>query len=334
MSPDPQSELQSALAALAPRLSPGGERIVELRRLSGGASQELWSFVVEGASPPVRQILRRKPDGATGSGNAIGLANEAALIQKTDQQGAPVPPIVHICQPEDGIGEAYVMGAIEGEALGRRIVRDEAFASVRPKLAGQCGRILAQIHAISRQGLPDLPVSDALTEIGKYEEVYRSVGARRPIFEAAFRWLKAHAPPAVEPVLLHGDFRNGNIMFQPEIGVAAVLDWELAHFGDPAADLAWLCINPWRFGGAKPVGGFGDYADLLDGYHQGGGREIPLQRLLYWQTLGSMKWGVMCMTMYASFASGADPSVERAMIGRRTSENEIDLVKLLEEANV
>lgn len=326
-------ELQSALTALAPRLAHGATAISNLRRLSGGASQELWSFEVDAPAGPRRMILRRRPPGSPGSGNAVGLATEALLIQKADARGAPVPPIIHVCQPEDGIGEAYVMGAVEGEALGRRIVRDEAFASVRPKLARQCGAILAQIHAIPREGLPELAVSDALTEVAKYEETYRTIGARRPIFEAAFRWLKAKAPEPVEPVLLHGDFRNGNIMFQPETGVAAVLDWELAHIGDPAADLSWLCINPWRFGGSKPVGGFGEYADLLDGYHAAGGREIPLERLLYWQTLGSMKWGVMTMTMYASFASGADRSVERAMIGRRTSENEIDLIKLLEEAN-
>lgn len=326
-------ELQNALDALAPRLADGAVSVCNLRRLSGGASQELWSFEVGAAGGPRRMILRRRPPGSPGSGNAVGLATEALLIQKADAQGAPVPPIIHVCRPEDGIGEAYVMGAVEGETLGRRIVRDEAFASVRPKLAGQCGRILAQIHAIPREGLPELAVSDALTEIEKYEATYRTIGARRPIFEAAFRWLKAHAPEPVEPVLLHGDFRNGNIMFQPNVGVAAVLDWELAHIGDPAADLSWLCINPWRFGGSRPVGGFGEYADLLEGYHAAGGREISLERLLYWQTLGSMKWGVMTMTMYASFASGADRSVERAMIGRRTSENEIDLIKLLEEAN-
>jgi aminoglycoside phosphotransferase (APT) family kinase protein len=108
-----------------------------------------------------------------------------------------------------------------------------------------------------------------------------------------------------------------------------VLDWELAHVGDPAADLGWLCVNSWRFGGDQPVGGFGSYADLLDGYTATGGAAIPLERVLYWQTLGSLKWGVMCLMMYASYASGADPSVERAMIGRRVSETEIDLMNML-----
>jgi len=299
-----------------------------LRRLSGGASQETWAF----RAGDRELILRRKPEGVLGSGNAIGLDKEAALIQAAGKQGAPVPPIVHVCTPDEGVGEAYVMGKVEGETLGRRIVRDETFAVVRPKLARQCGEVLAHIHATPLEGLPELVVSDAKSELEKYEAIYRGVGAKRPIFEAAFRWLKDRAPVMEQPVLLHGDFRNGNIMFRPEIGVAAVLDWELAHLGDPAEDMGWICTASWRFGGSKPVGGFGDYEELLAGYEAAGGKPIPLERVLYWQTLGSLKWGVMCLIMYQTYASGADPSVERAMIGRRTSETEIDLISLLEKA--
>jgi len=314
--------LEDALNALG--LGP----VSGLRRLSGGASQETWAF-----RAGIRNlILRRKPEGMTGSGNAIGLDKEAALIQAVARQGAPVPPIVHVCTSDDGLGEAYVMGKVEGETLGRRIVRDEAFSAVRPKLAHQCGEVLARIHATPLEGLPELAVSDAASELEKYEAIYRGVGDRRPIFEAAFRWLKDRAPTVDNPVLLHGDFRNGNIMFHPEVGVAAVLDWELAHLGDPAEDMGWICTASWRFGGAKPVGGFGDYEELLAGYEAAGGKPIALERVLYWQTLGSLKWGVMCLIMYTAWKSGADSSVERAMIGRRTSETEIDLIALLEKA--
>ena len=312
------NELQNALNALG--LGP----VSGLRRLSGGASQETWAF--EAGGRPL--ILRRKPDGFGGSGNAIGLEKEAALIQAAQRQGAPVPPVVYVCKPGDGLGEAYVMDRVEGETLGRRIVRDDAFAGVRPRLAHQCGEVLARIHATPLGGLPELAVSDAASELEKYEAIYRSVGDRRPIFEAAFRWLKDRAPPLETPVLVHGDFRNGNLMIDPERGLAAVLDWELAHLGDPAEDLGWICVNSWRFGGDRPVGGFGDYEDLLAGH----GGDTPLERVLYWQTLGSLKWGVMCLIMYTAYASGADASVERAMIGRRASETEIDLIALLERA--
>lgn len=292
-----------------------------LRRLSGGASQETWAF--EAGGRPL--ILRRKSEGVTG--NAIGLVKEAALIGVASVQGAPVPPIVHVCTPGDGLGEAYVMGRVDGETLGRRIVRDDAFAAVRPALARRCGGVLAAIHATPLDGLPELPVSDAASELAKYEAIYRGVGDRRPIFEAAFRWLKDRAPALDKPVLVHGDFRNGNLMIHPDTGLAAVLDWELAHLGDPAEDLGWICVNSWRFGGDKPVGGFGSYEDLLAGYG-----DVALDRVLYWQTLGSLKWGVMCLIMYTAYATAADASVERAMIGRRTSEAEIDLLALLERA--
>ena len=322
------SDLETALNAIAPQL--GGTSVTGLRRLSGGASQETWAFALDSGRP---LILRRKPAGAgSPTGNANPLATEAALIRAATLQGAPVPEVLHVSAPGSDIGEAYVMSAIEGETLGKRIAQGEAFAAIRPKLAFQCGEALAKIHAIPLEGLPDLARSSALDELEKYETVYRNLGARRPILEAAFKYLKDRAPALERPVMLHGDFRNGNIMFHPESGVAAILDWELVHIGDPAEDMGWLCTASWRFGGGKPVGGFGDYADLLAGYEAAGGTPIPLERVLYWQMLGSLKWGVMCEGMYSSYATGADTSVERPMIGRRTSECEIDLMALLEAA--
>jgi aminoglycoside phosphotransferase (APT) family kinase protein len=322
------SDLESALNAVAPQL--GGKSIENLRRLSGGASQETWAFSLDDGRP---LILRRKPQGAPSTtGNNNPLSTEAALIKAATLQGAAVPEVLYVSEPGSDIGEAYVMAAVEGETLGKRIAQGEAFAAIRPQLARQCGEALAKIHAIPLEGLPPLARSSALDELEKYETVYRTLGARRPILEAAFRYLKDRAPKLDRPVMLHGDFRNGNIMFDPQVGVAAVLDWELVHIGDPAEDMGWLCTASWRFGGGKPVGGFGDYQDLLDGYEAAGGAPIPLERVLYWQMLGSLKWGVMCEGMYSSYANGSDTSVERPMIGRRTSECEIDLVALLEAA--
>lgn len=323
------SDLEQALSALAPTLDAGSRTIVNLRRLSGGASQETWAFETDTGVP---LILRRKPPSAAGSGNAVPLATEAALIQAASKAGAPVPRVLAVSAPDSEIGEAYVMGRLEGETLGKRIARDPPFAGVRPGLAAQCGKALAAIHSIPLEGLPELVTSNALTELEKYEAVYRGAGAERPIFEAAIRYLRDRAPKMDAPVLVHGDFRNGNIMVHPEQGLTGVLDWELAHLGDPAEDLGWICMRSWRFGGGKPVGGFGDYADLLEAYEAAGGKPVSLERVLYWEMLGSLKWGCMCLTMYLAYATGSDPSVERAMIGRRTSETEIDLVALLEAA--
>ena len=321
-------DVPAALNTLAPRLSPGATTAANARRLSGGASLETWAFDLDDGTP---LILRRRPPTARMSDTALPLATEAALLAAVARRGAPVPQVIHVCAPEDGLGEAYVMRRLEGETLGKRIVRDDAFAGVRPGLARRCGEVLAAIHATPLDGLPPLATSDAATELVRYEAIYRELGAQRPVFEAAFRWLEGRAPPLERPVLVHGDFRNGNLMIHPTAGLVGVLDWELAHLGDPAEDLGWICVNSWRFGEwRRPVGGFGDYQDLLDGHAAAGGPAVSLERLLFWQALGSLKWGVICLMMYSSFASGADRSIERAMIGRRASEAEIDLVLLME----
>lgn len=323
-------DVPAALEALAPRLSPGATTAVDARRLSGGASLETWAFDLDDGTP---LILRRRPPTARPSDNALPLATEAALLAAVGRGGAPAPQVVHVCAPGDGLGEAYVMNRLEGETLGKRIVRDQAFAGVRPGLARRCGAVLAAIHATPLDDLPPLTTFDAAGELARYEAIYRDLGARRPVFEAAFRWLEDRAPPLERPVLVHGDFRNGNLMIGPREGLVGVLDWELAHLGDPAEDLGWICVNSWRFGEwRRPVGGFGDYQDLLDGHAAAGGGPVTLDRLLFWQALGSLKWGVMCLMMYFSFASGADRSIERAMIGRRASEAEIDLVLLMERS--
>lgn len=322
-------DIAQALARLAPAL--GGTGVEGAQRLSGGASMETWAFTLTGPDGPHEMILRRRPgpfDEETS--RSTSLATEAALIQAAAKVGAPVAPLIRLCEPGDGLGEAHITSRIAGDALGRKIVADPRFEAVRPGLANQCGQILAQIHSASPDGIP-LKRSDAAEELDRYEQVYRQSGAQRPILELAFQHLKKHTPAPVAEVLLHGDFRNGNLMISPDTGVAAVLDWELSHLGDPAEDLGWLCVNSWRFGRSdKPVGGFGDYGDLLAGYAAAGGVRVDLSRVRYWQALGSLKWGVMCLMMYSSYAAGAESSVERPMIGRRVSETEIDLANLLE----
>ena len=326
-------DVRAGLERLAGRLGGAGARLTEAQRLSGGASMETWAFGFEGDGGTESLILRRRSapfDEETA--RSVSLATEAALIQATGANGAPVPAIRHVCDAADGLGEAYVMGRVSGETLGKRITSDPRFDAIRPALARQCGEVLVPIHATTPPPGLKLKAVDGTLELDRYEEVYRATGAERPILELAFQYLRRHVPTPVKPVLLHGDFRNGNIMFDPQVGVAAVLDWELAHLGDPAEDMGWICTNSWRFGRPdRPVGGFGEYADLLAGYAAAGGRPIKLSRVRFWQMLGSLRWGVMCLTMYLSWANGVEKSVERPMIGRRVSETEADLVVLLEE---
>lgn len=326
-------KITTALKRLAPRLRPGGGDIHDLARLSGGASLETWAFEVGESRHGTRLILRRRETSAQASGiftTSNPLRTEAALLDLAARQQVPIAPLVYVCEPEDGLGEAYIVTNIPGETRGRKIATDPTFARVRPLLAAQCGQILARIHAIPADAAP-VAASGAYGELSRYEQIYRQMGLKRPVLELGFRKLERRIPPCIDQVVIHGDFRNGNLMVQKDRGIAAVLDWELSHLGDPAEDLGWLCVNSWRFGASDlPVGGFGDYDALLDAYAAESGRRIDLDRVLFWQAVGSLKWAVMSQMMVAAARAGEDRSLERLMIGRRTSEAELDLMMLIE----
>jgi aminoglycoside phosphotransferase (APT) family kinase protein len=149
------------------------------------------------------------------------------------------------------------------------------------------------------------------------------------VFELAIRWLGERCPPPPEtPKLVHGDFRNGNLMVGPE-GVRAVLDWEIAHVADPMEDLGWICVGSWHFGvDHLPVGGFGLREDLWAGYEAAGGAPVRREHALWWEVFGSLRWGIMCAGMAGAFRT-VDPNIERAVIARRASETEVDLMRLI-----
>jgi aminoglycoside phosphotransferase (APT) family kinase protein len=309
---------------------PGATGVTGAAKLSGGASQETWSFDIVHAGGSTGAILRRAPQGyGAAPSRAAGLNAEAVLMQRAHDAGLPSPRVLHVLQPQDELGTGFIMSRVEGETIPRKILRDEAFAKARPMLARQLGGVLAGIHGLALAELPELRRMTAAKEIAELERDYRSFDWPRPVFELALRWLRERDPgPSREVTLVHGDFRHGNLMIGPE-GLRAVLDWELAHLGDPMEDLGWVCVNSWRFGEIdKPVGGFGPREDLFAGYQAAGGRVDP-ERVKFWEVMGTLRWGVMCCGMMQRFRISPEHSVERAMIGRRASETEIDLLRLL-----
>jgi aminoglycoside phosphotransferase (APT) family kinase protein len=324
--------LAQALAEVVRRHLPGTTGVAALRRLSGGANQETWAFdATRAAGGALPLILRRTPGGGTrvGFGTTISLATEARTVACAGEAGVPVPGVRYVLDAAAGLGEGYVMDRLEGETIARKILRDPEFAAVRPRLARQCGEILARLHATPLERLDDLPAAPAGAQVAQYRQLYDDFDEPHPVFEAAFRWLEEHLPAAGVLRLVHGDFRNGNLLIGGD-GVRAVLDWELMHLGDPMEDLGWICVSSWRYGEIEqPVGGFGRREDLFAGYEAAGGGTVDPEGVRFWEVMGTLKWGIMCMMMYQFYARGLDRSVERAAIGRRASETEIDLLALL-----
>jgi aminoglycoside phosphotransferase (APT) family kinase protein len=300
-----------------------------LRRLSGGASRETWSFDAVTADRARHALVLRRDPGAAIMRSDRSV--EFALLDAAHRGGVATPEVWFLLEPGDELGSGFVMERIEGETIPRRILRDDAYANARPRLARQCGEQAARIHALDPAALPELPVQGAREQIELYRGYLDGLGEPHPALELGLRWLDEHAPrdpPA--PVLVHGDFRNGNVVVGPD-GIRAVLDWELAHLGEPVEDLGWLCVKSWRFGVTdRRVGGFGTADDLLAAYRAAGGRDVDPVELRYWEAMGTLKWGVICEIQAFTHLQGGVRSVELATLGRRVAEMEWDLLELVD----
>jgi aminoglycoside phosphotransferase (APT) family kinase protein len=299
---------EAALAEVLARAYGRPVTVHGLRRDSGGASRITTSFeaVADGAHP---LILRQA---GPGQGAGIGLGLEAELMRAAIAEGVPTPALV-------AAGADYVvMARVEGETIPRRILRDPP-----PGLAVQCGEILAAIHRI-----PPVPGLTGGDQLELWRAVLDATGEPHPALELALRRLELERPASSGTTVVHGDFRNGNLIIGPE-GVRAVLDWELAHLGDPIEDLGWLCAKPWRFGSPLPVGGFGERAELVAAYEAASGRAVDPDALRWWELFGVLKWAIVCIMQAQRHLSGGERSVELAALGRRVAESEWDLLTAL-----
>ena len=326
-------DFEARLELVLGRCIPGFRRLKSCERLTAGASQETYSIVIEGSAGEQRVALRRSP--FTEDEDHVSTVSselEARLIMLARAAGVPEPEVFHVLVPEDQLGSGFIMEWIDGETLGARIVKLDSLAAVRPKLARQCGEILARIHAIDIEatGLASvLRRAQAKEEIERMWEMYRGFETPQPMIDFSARWLLENRPDETPDTLVHGEFRNGNLIIS-ERGIQAVLDWEIAHIGDPAQDLGWLCENSWRFSRPDlPVGGFGSFEDLYAGYEAVSGTSVDPARVHYWMVFGAMWWSVSTLQMAQIAREGLDPSIERMTIGRRSSEAQIDCANLI-----
>jgi aminoglycoside phosphotransferase (APT) family kinase protein len=313
---------------LAPIL--GAATVVrDVQMLTGGASRTTVSFEAFTGEHRRRLILRTAPPSEL-DGRYAGMELEAAVQAAAAQAGAPVPYIVVASDAPDALGSPFLIcDQIPGETIVRRIQRTLDDAG-RARLLEQCAQALAAIHR-ARADAPGLEPQDQLAEWrGRLDEMADTTAT----FEWAFRWLAANRPAASPTVLVHGDFRMGNLIVEgstEQVKLAAVLDWELVHIGEVYEDLAWFCIRAWRFGAPATLaaGGLGGIEQFIAAYERAGGAPVDRAALHWWLVLSTLKWGVICRGQAERHLSGQLRSVELAAIGRRVCETEWDIVDLL-----
>ena len=305
------------------------QKIKQMIPLTGGASADINRIILDNND----ELIVRRTLSQEKSVMAIPKILEAKIQKVVKKNGAPVPAIIFEFSEGEEIGEGYVMEAIPGETIPRKILRDEKFAIARKKLPFEIGKSLAKIHQTQ---LDDLKALDQVTfsdSLGKLFQVYISFNQPQPVFDLAFKWLEAQKLTEYDDVLVHGDFRFGNFIISEE-NLESIIDWELAHIGNPMEDLGWLCVRSWRFGNVeKRVGGLGDIKDLIAGYESNSDIKIDESQLDIWQLYGSLRWGVICMMQTFAHLSGMVNSVEKAAIGRRVSETEFDLMNMIKHKN-
>lgn len=327
------SEFEEKLENILTEHIPECSSLTSVERLSGGASQETYRIEVKCKDEGRVLALRRFAGGGYDDPNAdrVGLAGEAKLMQAAQQVGVPAPEVFYVLKREDDLGDGFIMEWIDGEALGARIVRRPEYADIRTTLAYEIGRVLARIHGIDvvATGLSKfLSVTPPREFIQQTWDRYILLETPQPMIDYAARWLLENLSEDHDQTLVHNDFRNGNFMISTDC-ITAVLDWEASHIGDPMRDLGWVCTNSWRFGGEPPVGGFGEYEDLFRGYEEVSGKKVNWEEVMFWQVFGSFWWSVTCLGMVEQFREGSDASIERASIGRRTSEALVDCANLI-----
>jgi len=295
-----------------------GAEIVALRQLAGGASKEAWAVELADG----RELLVRRAGVGVIHRDTLTLEQEFHVLEAAVAAGVRAPrPIAYLGDVEGR--EAFAMELVEGETIGRRLVRDPP-AGLPQEMAAE----LAKIHTIAP--LDFLPRGGAIERF--YDEL-DSVGEPHPAIEYGLAWVRERLSPTCprEPTFVHGDFRLGNLAVTDHL--VAVLDWEFAHVGDPIEDVAWPLVRAWRFGvDALRLGGIGEVEPYLERYNELTGHEISPAELLVWEVFGNAKWAIGCLTQSRRHLSGQDRSVEYAVLGRMAAEMEYELLDLIGRA--
>ncbi|MGN6691715.1 MAG: phosphotransferase [Sphingopyxis sp.] len=316
------TDLASLLSIFMARaVGPG--QLSNLGRLSGGANMESWAFDFAGAP----YVLRRAPSAEYMADRPYGHPTEAALVKAAHAAGVKAPEVVGVLADGDGMGTGYVMRRVIAEVSPAKIL-----PAPPPSLIADLGRELARIHAIPAETVPDaIPHMDTAAALAELKARFLSYGGDRPAIALAIKWCEDHLPIPAPPVLVHGDYRMGNIMVDTD-GLAVVLDWELAHRGDAHEDLAFGCMTVWRFGQLdRPAFGVGSLEEYFAAYEAAGGAPVDRDRFRFWLIYRTLWWALGCLQMGQAWRSGADTTVERVVVGRRTAEQELDLIVLLED---
>lgn len=331
----PPQELQERLADYLSEETERPVTVQEAHPLAGGASRDSWVFTARIDGRPGRFVLRRDFP-TTMNDKALSRAQEFALMRAAHDHGVKVARVRWLCDDPAVLGlPFFIMDYVGGISVGRKVMSQPDLADACAKLPAQMAEQLAKIHTLDASALSFLtapsggdPARHAIDETYGFID---AIGAAVPALEYALDWCARHTPRADRITFLHGDFRVGNLLVDSD-GLAAVIDWEFSHLGDPHEELGYLCMRDWRFGQDHlRAAGLCDRETFLRHYEQHSGQSVDRAAVTWWEIIGNIRWAVMCLTQAERHLSGQDPSIELASLGRRSVEMQAEALRLIEK---
>lgn len=295
-----------------------------------GGSNRTLLFDLNVSSSTRRLVFRQETYRAATS-PFLAPHDQFKLLEVAHRHGLLVPEPIFEMDAEDNLGRGFVMGYIEGDSLPKVLLNNPIYAPARKRFAGQTGEILAQLHNIDIHEADFLAnTADSIDPLSAQIARYDSYGEYHPAVDIGIRWLEKHRPPPGGKSIVHGDYRNGNLILGPE-GIRAVLDWECSHLGSPVEDIAWVCLRSWRYGKfEKAVGGMGLRTELYQAYQSNGGQALDSEEVHWWEVLGLLRWAVLNIMQASGHISGERRSLAFASCGRNTCMIEYDLLMTID----
>jgi aminoglycoside phosphotransferase (APT) family kinase protein len=317
-----------------------GISVSNLARIPGGASRETWSLDARwsenGKEVSEGLIIRRDPDASV---LETDRDVEFRVVQAVYGH-VPVPRTYWLETDGSHLDRPFfVMNRIDGcETNPTRVLMDPRFFANRARIAREFVDALVRIHKVDWKGLGldflGVPANEgacALAEVEKWEEIVdRDTLEPQPVLRGAFRWLRNHLPPPAQKVtLVHADYRTGNFLCTPEGEIKGILDWEMAHLGDPMEDIGWVCMRPWRWLGNELIGGLMERAEFYRMYEELGGFPIDEQAVRFYEVLGNIKLAAIFITGARSFLDGRTKNPMMAFLGRNVRRLELEVLDLM-----
>lgn len=313
-----------------------------LKRYAVGFSWMTFGITLEGLpgrAGPVDCILR------VGSPNGLyapySVMPQLLSSRSLENSGVPVPKVYWYSEDPVWIGAPFFFcEKAEGAAVIPWVSEGSVplEESYRKALADQFVDALAAIHTVDWQREPIAemahgitPQNAAMKQIEEWEQGLARWATRPfPILQWATAWLKDHCPEAPRVSIVHGDYRTGNFL---ERGgkITAILDWELAHLGDPHEDIGWLSLPMYK-GGSPLLCRLIEEEEFYQRYSEKAGFPVSRRSVLFYRIFSLYKLAITHVAASRCFEDGRMNDMRMPAMGSQIPTTLRQLMKTIEEA--